>query len=67
MWWMWVLVFAVVLLIVEVVGGTIWLWRKLAGVVAEVGRVTGRLDEFARILEDVGTTAGKGTATSETS
>ena len=52
MWWIWVLVFAGVLLVVEIVVGTIWLWRKLAAILGEVERVTGRLDELAHILED---------------
>ena len=59
MWWIWVLVFAGVLLVVEIVVGTIWLWRKLAASVGEVERVTGRLDELAHILEDVDTTMNK--------
>lgn len=59
MWWTWVLVFASVLLVVEIVVGTIWLWRKLAAILGEVERVTGRLDELAHILEDVDTTMNK--------
>lgn len=59
MWWIWVLVFAGVLLVVEIVVGTIWLWRKLATILGEVERVTGRLDELAHILEDVDTTMNK--------
>lgn len=59
MWWIWVLVFAGVLLVVEIVVGTIWLWRKLAAILGEVERVTGRLDELAYILEDVDTTMNK--------
>ena len=59
MWWIWVLVFAGVLLVVELVVGTIWLWRKLAAILGEVERVTGRLDELAHILEDVDTTMNK--------
>lgn len=59
MWWIWVLVFAGVLLVVEIVVGTIWLWRKLAAILGEVERVTGRLDELAHILEDVETTMNK--------
>lgn len=59
MWWIWVLVFAVVLLVVEIVVGTIWLWRKIAAILGEVERVTGRLDELAHILEDVDTTMNK--------
>lgn len=59
MWWIWVLVFAAVLLVVEIVVGTIWLWRKLAAILGEVERVTGRLDELAHILEDVDTTMNK--------
>lgn len=59
MWWIWVLVFAGVLLVVEIVVGTIWLWRKLAAILGEVERVTGRLDELAHILEDVDTTMSK--------
>ena len=59
MWWIWVLVFAGVLLVVEIVVGTIWLWRKLAAIFGEVERVTGRLDELAHILEDVDTTMNK--------
>ena len=59
MWWLWVLVFAGVLLVVEIVVGTIWLWRKLAAILGEVERVTGRLDELAHILEDVDTTMNK--------
>ena len=59
MWWIWVLVFAGVLLVVEIVVGTIWLWRKLAAILGEVERVTGRLDELAHILEDVDTTMNK--------
>ena len=59
MWWIWVLVFAGVLLVVEIVVGTIWLWRKLASILGEVERVTGRLDELAHILEDVDTTMNK--------
>lgn len=59
MWWIWVLVFADVLLVVEIVVGTIWLWRKLAAILGEVERVTGRLDELAHILEDVDTTMNK--------
>ena len=47
MWWIWVLAFAVVLLVVEIVVGTIWLWRKLAAVLGEVERAVGRLDELA--------------------
>ncbi|GAE75019.1 hypothetical protein JCM18918_691 [Cutibacterium acnes JCM 18918] len=53
------LVFAGVLLVVEIVVGTIWLWRKLAAILGEVERVTGRLDELAHILEDVDTTMNK--------
>lgn len=49
MWWIWVLVFAGVLLVVEIVVGTIWLWRKIAAILGEVERVTGRLDELAHI------------------
>ena len=59
MWWIWVLVFAGVLLVVEIVVGTIWLWRKIAAILGEVERVTGRLDELAPILEDVDTTMNK--------
>ena len=59
MWWIWVLAFAVVLLVVEIVVGTIWLWRKLAAVLGEVERAVGRLDELAHILEDVDTTMNK--------
>lgn len=59
MWWIWVLVFAGVLLVVEIVVGTIWLWRKLSAILGEVERVTGRLDELAHILEDVDTTMNK--------
>ena len=59
MWWIWVLVFAGVLLVVEIVVGTIWLWRKLAAILGEVERVTGRLDELAHILEYVDTTMNK--------
>ena len=59
MWWIWVLVFAGVLLVVEIVVGTIWLWRKLAAILGELERVTGRLDELAHILEDVDTTMNK--------
>ena len=59
MWWIWVLVFAGVLLVVEIVVGTIWLWRKLAAILGEVERVTARLDELAHILEDVDTTMNK--------
>lgn len=59
MWWIWVLVFAGVLLVVEIVVGTIWLWRKLAAILGEDERVTGRLDELAHILEDVDTTMNK--------
>lgn len=59
MWWIWVLVFAGVLLVVEIVVGAIWLWRKLAAILGEVERVTGRLDELAHILEDVDTTMNK--------
>lgn len=57
--WIWVLVFAGVLLVVEIVVGTIWLWRKIAAILGEVERVTGRLDELAHILEDVDTTMNK--------
>ena len=53
------LVFAGVLLVVEIVVGTIWVWRKLAAILGEVERVTGRLDELAHILEDVDTTMNK--------
>lgn len=59
MWWIWVLVFAGVLLVVEIVVGTIWLWRKLAAILGEVEQETGRLDELAHILEDVDTTMNK--------
>ena len=59
MWWTWVLVFAIVLLVMEIVIGTIWLWRKLVAIVSEAERVTGRLDELAHILEDVDTTMNK--------
>ncbi|PBT83770.1 hypothetical protein, partial [Escherichia coli] len=59
MWWIWVLVFAGVLLVVEIVVGTIWLWRKLAAILGEVEQATGRLDELAHILEDVDTTMNK--------
>jgi hypothetical protein len=59
MWWIWVLVFAGVLLVVEIVVGTIWLWRKLAAILGEVEVATGRLDELAHILEDVDTTMNK--------
>ncbi|OAX67898.1 hypothetical protein A9X44_07460 [Cutibacterium acnes] len=59
MWWIWVLVFAGVLLVVEIVVGTIWLWRKIAAILGEVEWVTGRLDELAHILEDVDTTMNK--------
>lgn len=59
MWWIWVLVFAGVLLVVEIVVGTIWLWRKLAAILGEVEQATGRLDEVAHILEDVDTTMNK--------
>lgn len=59
MWWIWVLIFAGVLLVVEIVVGTIWLWRKIAAILGEVERVTGRLDELAHILEDVDTTMNK--------
>ena len=34
MWWTWVLVFAIVLLVMEIVIGTIWLWRKLVAIVS---------------------------------
>lgn len=59
MWSIWVLVFAGVLLVVEIVVGTIWLWRKLAAILGEVEQATGRLDELAHILEDVDTTMNK--------
>ena len=59
MWWIWVLVFAGVLLVVEIVVGTIWVWRKLAAILGEVEQATGRLDELAHILEDVDTTMNK--------
>ena len=59
MWWIWVLVFAGVLLVVEIVVGTIWLWRKIAAILGEVEQATGRLDELAHILEDVDTTMNK--------
>lgn len=59
MWWIWVLVFAGVLLVVEIVVGAIWLWRKLAAILGEVEQATGRLDELAHILEDVDTTMNK--------
>lgn len=59
MWWIWVLIFAGVLLVVEIVVGTIWLWRKLAAILGEVEQATGRLDELAHILEDVDTTMNK--------
>ena len=59
MWWIWVLVFAGVLLVVEIVVGTIWLWLKLAAILGEVEQATGRLDELAHILEDVDTTMNK--------
>ncbi|EFT64711.1 hypothetical protein [Cutibacterium acnes] len=59
MWWIWVLVFAGVLLVVEIVVGTIWLWRKFAAILGEVEQATGRLDELAHILEDVDTTMNK--------
>ena len=59
MWGIWGLVFAGGLLVVEIVVGTIWLWRKLAAILGEVERVTGRLDELAHILEDVDTTMNK--------
>ena len=59
MWWIWVLVFAGVLLVVEIVVGTIWLWRSLAALVGEVEGVTGRLDEWARCGEEVVTTWDK--------
>ena len=59
MWWIWVLVFAGVLLVVEIVVGTIWLWRKLAAILGEVEQAAGRLDELAHILEDVDTTMNK--------
>ena len=59
MWWIWVLIYAGVLLVVEIVVGTIWLWRKIAAILGEVERVTGRLDELAHILEDVDTTMNK--------
>jgi len=59
MWWIWVLIFAGGLLVVEIVVGAIWLWRKLAAILGEVERVTGRLDELAHILEDVDTTMNK--------
>ena len=59
MWWIWVLVFAGVLLVVEIVVGTIWLWRKLVAILGEVEQATGRLDELAHILEDVDTTMSK--------
>lgn len=65
MWWIWVLVFAGVLLVVEIVVGTIWLWRKIAAILGEVERVTGRLDELAHILEDVDTTMNKDTTAPE--
>ncbi|EGE69679.1 hypothetical protein HMPREF9337_02032 [Cutibacterium acnes HL096PA3] len=65
MWWIWVLVFAGVLLVVEIVVGTIWLWRKIAAILGEVERVTGRLDELAHILEDVDTTMNKDMTASE--
>lgn len=59
MWWIWVLIFAGVLLVVEIVVGAIWLWRKLAAILGEVEQATGRLDELAHILEDVDTTMNK--------
>ena len=59
MWWIWVVIFAGELLVVESVVGAIWLWRKLAAILGEVERVTGRLDELAHILEDVDTTMNK--------
>ena len=65
MWWTWVLVVAIVLLVMEIVIGTIWLWRKLVAIVSEAERVTGRLDELAHILEDIDTTASRGTIAPE--
>jgi len=59
MWWIWGLIFAGVLLGVEIVVGAIWVWRKLAAILGEVERVTGRLDVLAHILEDVDTTMSK--------
>ncbi|WCC79154.1 hypothetical protein O6R08_06225 [Cutibacterium equinum] len=59
MWWIWALVLAFVLLVVEVVVGTIWLWRKAAALLSEVEHVTGRLDELAGILDDLDTTPGQ--------
>ncbi|MGK2349890.1 hypothetical protein [Cutibacterium sp. V947] len=59
MGWLWVLVLAFVLLVVEIVVGTIWLWRKAAALLSGVEQTTGRLDELAHILEDFDTTAGK--------
>ena len=67
MWWIWVLAFAVVLLVVEIVVGTIWLWRKLAAVLGEVERAVGRLDELAHILALADSTVGMGTRAPEVS
>ncbi|MDO4412144.1 hypothetical protein [Cutibacterium sp.] len=67
MWWVWVLVFAFLLFIVEIVVGPIWLWRKVAALMGDVERATGRLDELAHILEDLDTTANKGPGRSKVS
>ena len=59
MWWMWALVLAFVLFVVEIVVGMIWLWHKGVALLSDVERTTSRLDELAHVLEDLDTTAGK--------
>ena len=59
MWWMWVLVLAFVLFVVEIVVGMISLWHKVVALLSDVERTTSRLDELAHVLEDLDTTAGK--------
>ena len=59
MWWMWALVLAFVLFVVEIVVGTVWLWHKVVALLSDVERTTSRLDELAHVLEDLDATAGK--------
>lgn len=56
--WAWVLGLAVLATLVTVVVGTWWLLRKVMALFDELGRLSGRLDEAARLLDGLGPAPG---------
>lgn len=56
---MWVLIFALIGLIglVMVVMYAVWLWHKMSDLFSELGMVSTRVEEFASLLDQLGTKA----------